>query len=155
MDAVFIFVFPERTVFQMDSRFALSTYSFNLPEDRIAQTASHPPESAKMLRFFREDDHVSDSGVFEDLHFSDLPELAGDSRLFVFNDTRVIPSRVAFDSAFFTNRDGFRREKSGEIFFLRELAVGEDAPTSLTSAPRFEALVFPGAAFSVGSKIEL
>lgn len=108
----------------MDTRYARSTYSFHLPDDRIAQVASHPPESAKMLVFEREADDASNSGVFEDLRFSDLPELAGEGRLFVFNDTRVIPSRVAFSSAVFTNRDGFRREKAGEIFFLRELDEG-------------------------------
>ncbi|MFB0964637.1 MAG: S-adenosylmethionine:tRNA ribosyltransferase-isomerase, partial [Patescibacteria group bacterium] len=129
----------------MDSKFALSTYAFHLPDDRIAQVASHPPESAKMLKFSREADDVSNRGDFEDLRFSDMPDLASDDRLFFFNDTRVIPSRVAFESATFTNKDGFRREKEGEIFFLREL--GTDS--------RFEALVFPGAAFSVGSKIEL
>lgn len=158
--------------YPMDSKFALSTYAFHLPDDRIAQAASHPPESAKMLKFAREADDVSNRGDFEDLRFSDMPDLAGDGRLFFFNDTRVIPSRVAFESATFTNKDGFRREKEGEIFFLRELESEKvaslqtssdqgpaDCLRSLTSLsrtfPRFEALVFPGAAFSVGSKIEL
>lgn len=133
----------------MDVKYALSTYAFHLPDDRIAQVASHPPESAKMLRFSREADDVSNRGDFEDLDFSHLPDLSADGRLFFFNDTRVIPSRVAFQAAVFTNKDGFRREKEGEIFFLRELETGKD------SSSRFEALVFPGAAFSVGSKIEL
>lgn len=129
----------------MDVKYALSTYAFHLPDDRIAQVASHPPESAKMLKFSREADDVSNRGDFEDLDFSHLPDLSADGRLFFFNDTRVIPSRVAFRSAVFTNKDGFRREKEGEIFFLREI----------DSDSCFEALVFPGAAFSVGSKIEL
>ncbi len=82
-----------------------------------------------------------------------------------------------FSNAVFTNRDGFRREKSGEIFFLREREAGFVPPPALrdvvgsesslppeafansalpdSSSPRFEALVFPGAAFSTGSKIEL
>lgn len=137
----------------MDAKYALSTYAFHLPDDRIAQVASHPPESAKMLRFSREADDVSNGADFEDLRFSDMPDLAGDDRLFFFNDTRVIPSRVAFGSAIFTNKDGFRREKTGEIFFLRELEAEKDP--SPQTAHRFEALVFPGAAFSVGSKIEL
>lgn len=137
----------------MDDRYALSTYRYHLPDDRIAQTASHPPESAKMLSFLREADDSSNGSDFQDFRFSDLPGLALDGRLFFFNDTRVIPSRVAFSSASFTNKDGFRREKEGEIFFLRELGHGEDP--SPQYAPRFEALVFPGAAFSVGSRIEL
>jgi S-adenosylmethionine:tRNA ribosyltransferase-isomerase len=62
---------------------------------------------------------------------------------------------VHFSSATFTNRDGFRREKSGEIFFLREILPSESAPATSFSVARFEALVFPGAAFSTGSKIEL
>lgn len=156
----------------MDAKYALSTYAFHLPDDRIAQVASHPPESAKMLKFSREADDVSNRGDFEDLDFSHLPDLSADGRLFFFNDTRVIPSRVAFQSAVFTNKDGFRREKEGEIFFLREIESGKDpslqtsstqgsadclrSPTDLfPPVPRFEALVFPGAAFSVGSKIEL
>lgn len=125
-----------------------------------------------MLSFLREADDASNGGGFQDFRFSDLPGLALDGRLFFFNDTRVIPSRVAFSSASFTNKDGFRREKEGEIFFLRELGHGEDpsatannpqtlgsrtfAATDFSHAvPRFEALVFPGAAFSVGSTIEL
>lgn len=126
----------------MDARYALSSYAFHLPDDRIAQTAAHPPESAKMLVFDRSPD-LSEA-AFLDRSFDDLPSLAGSDRLFVFNDTRVIPSRVAFRNAAFTNREGFRREKAGEIFFLKESSEG-----------RFEALVFPGAAFSVGSVVEI
>lgn len=86
----------------MDQRYAISSYAFHLPDDRIAQSAAHPPESAKMLVFDRSPD-VSPS-AFSDLSFEDLPALSGPDRLFVFNDTRVIPSRVAFESAVFTNR---------------------------------------------------
>jgi S-adenosylmethionine:tRNA ribosyltransferase-isomerase len=121
-----------------DPKFLLSTYAFHLPDDRIAQTAAHPPESARML--------VCDRAGrdFEDRKFSDLADLAGSDRLFVFNDSRVIPCRVAFESAEFTNREGLRREKAGEVFFLRGLADGA-----------FEALVFPGPAFSVGSTVKI
>ncbi len=122
----------------MDQRFLKSTYRFELPEGAIAQTAAHPPESARMLSCDRA------AGTFECRTFTDLPELAGDGRLFVFNDSRVIPSRVAFSNAEFVNADGFSRKKDGEVFFVKELPEN-----------RFEALVYPGAAFSVGSTVRI
>ncbi len=60
----------------MDSRFQLSTYRYVLPEEKIAQSAAHPAESAKMLRFCREADDGSNSGDFVDSRFSELPALA-------------------------------------------------------------------------------
>lgn len=118
--------------------FLRSSYAFELPKDRIAQTAVHPPESARILRF----DRVS--GRMDDRVFSELPDMAGADRLFIFNDSRVIPSRVAFSDAEFRNADGFSRRKDGEVFFLKELPEN-----------RFEALVYPGAAFSVGSVVRI
>jgi hypothetical protein len=143
----------------MDPRFSLSTYSYELGDDRIAQTAAHPPESARMLTFDRA------SGTLEDRVFSELPEIAGSGRTFFFNDSRVIASRVSFESAVFTNREGLQREKAGEVFFIREIGGSEDireiGSEGVTESvarnrfPRFEALVFPGAAFSPGSTVRI
>lgn len=78
-------------------------FSYELPEERIAQRPISPPEAAKMLVVHRR------SGEIEDRFFSDLPALLPSGTRFVFNDTRVIPAR---------------------LFGLLGGALGEDAPPS-------------------------
>jgi S-adenosylmethionine:tRNA ribosyltransferase-isomerase len=66
----------------------LEPYTYELPDDRIAQRPVHPPDSARLLVIDRESKSLSDHT------FRDLPELLQQSSHFVFNDTRVIPARL-------------------------------------------------------------
>lgn len=61
-------------------------FDFDLPAERIAQTAIEPRDHARLLR-------VTKTGL-EDRHVYDLPDLLRAGDLLVMNDTRVIPARI-------------------------------------------------------------
>lgn len=63
-------------------------YSYELPEDRIAQRPAHPPESAKMLVVSRA------SGEIQHRTFDDIVDYIRPGDHFVFNNTKVIPARL-------------------------------------------------------------
>jgi S-adenosylmethionine:tRNA ribosyltransferase-isomerase len=62
-------------------------FDFELPPEQIAQRPVEPRDSARLLR-------VKQSGT-DDLIVRDLPSLLQPGDLLVFNDTRVIPARLA------------------------------------------------------------
>ncbi len=62
-------------------------FDFDLPADRIAQRPVSPRDAARLL-------HVRADG-FDDCAVRDLPGLLRRGDLLVFNDTRVIPARLA------------------------------------------------------------
>src|SRR6202035_2757346 len=59
---------------------------FDLPPERIAQTAVEPRDDARLL-------HICGQGL-SDHHVYDLPELLRSGDLLVMNDTKVIPARL-------------------------------------------------------------
>ena len=61
-------------------------FDFDLPQERIAQTAVEPRDRARLLRVTK--------GGLADHHIYDLPDLLRDGDLLVMNDTRVIPARL-------------------------------------------------------------
>ena len=63
-------------------------FDFELPEELIALRPARPRDSARLL-------HVRADGVFEDRVVRDAPDLFKHGDLLVFNDTRVIPARLA------------------------------------------------------------
>ena len=63
-------------------------YSYDLPEDRIAQRPVQPPESAKMMVISRRSQTLKHS------NFSEIGEFLKPGDLLVFNDTKVIPARL-------------------------------------------------------------
>jgi len=64
-----------------------SDFSFNLPEDLIAQFPLESRTSSRLL-------YMHSNGQFQDHHFIDFPSLLAPGDLLVFNDTRVIPARL-------------------------------------------------------------
>ncbi len=65
-----------------------SDFHFDLPEELIAQ---HPPEQRGDSRLL----HVNGvTGALNDRHFSDLPDLLEPGDLLVFNNTKVMKSRL-------------------------------------------------------------
>lgn len=64
----------------------LSQFTFELPDELIAQTAPAERTASRLL-------DTSDPD-FKDRHFSDLPQLLQSGDLLVFNNTRVIPARL-------------------------------------------------------------
>lgn len=63
-------------------------YSYDLPDERIAQRPVHPPESARMMVVDRQLGQVSHSS------FADITEFLRPSDHLIFNDTKVIPARL-------------------------------------------------------------
>ncbi len=63
-------------------------FSFDLPEELIAQEPARPRDASRLLSLSRE------SGQLEDLAFAQLPTLLNPGDLLVVNDTRVIPARL-------------------------------------------------------------
>ena len=62
-------------------------FDFHLPEDRIALRPAEPRDSARLL--------VVGDGGLEDRIVRDLPDFLRPGDALVFNDTRVIPARLA------------------------------------------------------------
>ncbi|WP_376087910.1 tRNA preQ1(34) S-adenosylmethionine ribosyltransferase-isomerase QueA [Roseomonas sp. CCTCC AB2023176] len=62
-------------------------FSFDLPDDLIAQAPARPRDSARLLR-------IGPADRPEDLGVRDLPDLLGPGDVIVVNDTKVIPARL-------------------------------------------------------------
>ena len=82
----------------------VSDFDFDLPPDLIAQTPAEPRESARLL-------HIGDT--LGDRHVRDLSDLLSPGDLLVFNNTKVIPTRLR----------GKRREAGLEVT-LHKQAIG-------------------------------
>jgi len=66
----------------------LSDFDFDLPREAIAQRPATPRDAARLL-------HLPAEGAPADLGVKDLPRLLRPGDVAVFNDTRVIPARLA------------------------------------------------------------
>jgi len=88
-----------------------SDFSFNLPQELIAQTPIERREQSRLLRLDR---HTGETSHY---HFFELPGLLRKGDCLVLNDTRVLPARLLG-----------KRETGGavEIVLLRAAVAGED-----------------------------
>jgi len=105
-------------------------FDYSLPSDLVAQTPAEPRDSSRLMLINRAD------GSLEHRHFYELPDFLRAGDVMVFNDSRVIPARLA-------------GKKSGmggvvEILLLRRL---DDRV--------WEALVRPGRRVRTGAVLEL
>src|SRR5260370_37828675 len=66
--------------------YRLSDFDFTLPPEQIAQRPSRERTASRLL-------HVAGNRI-EDLAFTALPDLLAAGDVLVFNDTRVVPSRL-------------------------------------------------------------
>jgi S-adenosylmethionine:tRNA ribosyltransferase-isomerase len=85
----------------------LSEFSFDLPEELIAEYPSENRDEAKLMVIHR------DSGKIEHRLFKDVIEYFGEGDVMIMNNTRVFPARMYGN-----------KEKTGakiEVFLLREL----------------------------------
>jgi S-adenosylmethionine:tRNA ribosyltransferase-isomerase len=85
----------------------LADFGFDLPRDLIADRPAEPRDSARLLV-------IPAGGELSDRHIADLPELLRPGDLLVFNDTKVIPARLA----------GRRGQAAVEITLARDLGGG-------------------------------
>lgn len=89
----------------------LSSYDFELPEERIAQQPIEPRDASRMLHLNRATGEVSD------LHFSDFPSFLRPGDVLVLNETRVSARRIF----------GNRADTGGkvELLVMKPLEAGE------------------------------
>lgn len=89
------------------SKMKLSEFSFDLPEELIAEFPSEHRDEAKLMVIHR------DTGKIEHKLFKDLINYFGDGDVMITNNTKVFPARMYGN-----------KEKTGakiEVFLLREL----------------------------------
>jgi S-adenosylmethionine:tRNA ribosyltransferase-isomerase len=81
-------IFEARPMMQSEADFLLTSYDYELPEERIAQ---YPPEVRGTSRLF-----VLDRASGKNIHtdFAHLPEFLPKDALLVVNNTRVVPARL-------------------------------------------------------------
>ena len=122
----------------------LEDFSYDLPEDRIAQQPLAQRDASRMLLLSRGD------GRWEDRAFADLPELLRGDELLVVNNARVIPARL------FGHRRGDKSEPMGKQSRHRDEYLSSVIEVLLTrnmEGDIWEALVRPGRKVRVGEHI--
>lgn len=91
-------------------------FDFELPERLIAQRPVEPRDAARLLEVRRD-------GLL-DLVFRDLPQALRPDDLLVFNDTRVIPARLAGERAADSDGPNPRGAARLDVTLVRRLADG-------------------------------
>src|SRR6185437_11033780 len=108
----------------------LSDFHYDLPEELIAQEPPAERDAARMLVVHRAENR------FEDRGFRDFPSYLGSNDCVVFNDSRVLPSRLF----------GHRENASGAVEILLLEPVADDGR-------EWRALVRPGRKLRVGTVV--
>jgi S-adenosylmethionine:tRNA ribosyltransferase-isomerase len=103
-------------------------YDYNLPEELIAQTPLKERSTSKLLVLDKTNKTI------EHNHFSDIVDMLGENDCLVFNDTKVIPSRIY----------GIKKETNAsiEVLLLKELETDT-----------WEALTRPAKRVKIGTEI--
>ena len=118
-----------------DSPYLLSSYSYELNLDQIAQIPAFPPESARLMK-------VTSDGNIQHGDFFQFPSFITPESLIFLNDTKVLPARIS--QIFIIDYRGTRKKKKGEILYLN--MVSSDG---IESQDAFEAMVYPGDSFPI------
>ncbi|MBF2054772.1 MAG: tRNA preQ1(34) S-adenosylmethionine ribosyltransferase-isomerase QueA [Candidatus Sericytochromatia bacterium] len=93
----------------------LSAYSYDLPEELIAQTPAERREASRLMVYQRQ------TQQYEHRHFSDLTDILQPGDLLVLNNTRVFPARIFGQKAHTGTRFEFlllRQQAPGHWFAL-------------------------------------
>ena len=108
----------------------LSNFKFKLPDERIALHPTAERDEARLMVLHK------DTGKIEHKTFSDITKYFGDGDVMVFNDTKVVPSRLYGN-----------KEKTGariEVLLIRELNQ---------SMRLWDVLVDPARKIRIGNKL--
>jgi S-adenosylmethionine:tRNA ribosyltransferase-isomerase len=120
--------------------FDLQSYNYHLPEHLIAQQLASPADSCRLM--------VVDQWEISHQYFTDISDHLDVWDLLIFNDSKVVPARVALTSAdIITHKTGKNISfivGEAEIFFLRQ--YGDTT---------FEALVRRGKRFKTWSTVQI
>ena len=96
--------------------YQLSDYTYDLPDEAIAQIPADPADSAKLLLPLLD-------GTFSDALIRDLPNILTQNDVLFFNNTRVVQARIPLYHTRVVTRQG--REvvlDYAEIFFLEKIS---------------------------------
>ena len=125
--------FAKINFFRM-SLFDLKSYHYELPEELIAQQATHPHHDARLIIVDRESGDIEQEGIF-----MNLADILNDNRVLFFNNSRVLPARIPLKERSILRHDGTSGTiTDGEILFCQKLP-----------GDTFEALVRPGSKFRI------
>src|ERR1700689_5148786 len=123
----------------------LSDFSFELPEDRIAQRPLAERDASRLLLLSK-----AQEAQWEDHQFRELPELLRGDELLVVNNARVIPARL------FGRRRGIHSEPPGKQSKSQAEHLSATIEVLLTRSlgdSVWEALVRPGRKVGMGEVI--
>ena len=98
--------------------YTLSSYNYQLPEDRIAQSPVQPAHDSKLLfcKVHNNELHLSDH------HSYDLPRLLPSNTLLIANNSQVFAARIPLhDTKIILSSGTETILASGEIFIVRVL----------------------------------
>ncbi len=110
----------------------IDAYSYDLPQDLIAQTPAEPRDHSRLMVFHRRERRQ------EHRRFTDLPNYLRPGDVLVFNDSRVFPARVY----------GARQDTGAKIELL---LLRRDSPGVWQALVRPGRRMGPGAAFTLGA----
>lgn len=136
-----------------DKEFLLSSYSYDLPEDRIAQTPPEIKGQSRLLVMNRGKNGTADEkDSLIDTKFENLPDYLPKNALLVANNTRVLPARIMG-----------HRSSGGKVEFLLltplPLVVASACPESnyggMEKSAIIECLLRPSARIHPGETIKL
>ena len=115
-----------------------SDFSFELPQELIAQTPMQKRENSRLLCLDRK------TGKTDHRRFYELPQLLREGDCLILNDSRVMPARLLGD-----------REGGGavEIVLLRERNLRFGIRNPELTSPTWECLVKPGKKIKIGTKL--
>jgi S-adenosylmethionine:tRNA ribosyltransferase-isomerase len=142
----------------------VSDFSFDLPEELIAQHPSAERGASRMLVFSRErgtgdrEQKAGEAGTrFIDARFRDLPEFLRKGDLLVLNDSRVLPARLyATRAGLGTQANAPQPRGLIEVLLVEEAEAGnkEQGVGSREQGWVWRALVKPAKKVRVGETLE-
>lgn len=122
----------------------IEDFSYDLPEDRIAQRPLAERDSSRTMLLDRATGYASDHW------FRELPELLRGDELMVLNNARVIPARLFGRRAGSRSQPPDRQSRARSEHLTTEIEV---LLTRRTGDGEWEALVRPGRKIGIGERI--
>ncbi len=83
--------------------FSLSDYRYTLPEELIAQEATHPHHDARMMVIDKQTGNIE-----AETTFWHIDEHLDKNRVMFFNDSRVVRSRVVLNNTQYIKTNGIK-----------------------------------------------
>jgi len=122
----------------------LNDFSFDLPEERIAQRPLEERDASRLMVLNREE------SSWQDRSFRELPEILRGDELMVVNNTRVIPARLFGHRAGVGSHPIGKNNPANVEFLSGKIEV---LLTRKLSADTWEVLVRPGRKVRLGERV--